>query len=74
MIDVNERPTPNHTHQTHRTMVEDPRTKARSFLASTGIVSDLEDVLNQLAYERPDDLHGFLVSPPAALTRTPPLS
>jgi hypothetical protein len=43
-------------------MLDDPRTKARSFLESSSIVSELEDVLNHLVYEKPDDLHGFLVS------------
>jgi hypothetical protein len=43
-------------------MLDDPRTKARSFLESTSIVSELEDVLNHLVYEKPDDLHGYLVS------------
>jgi hypothetical protein len=43
-------------------MLDDPRTKARSFLQSSSIVSELEDVLNHLVYEKPDDLHGFLVS------------
>lgn len=45
-----------------KTMLDDPRTKARSFLESSSIVSELEDVLNHLVYEKPDDLHGFLVS------------
>jgi len=44
-----------------KTMLDDPRTKARSFLESSSIVSELEDVLNHLVYEKPDDLHGFLV-------------
>ena len=43
-------------------MFDDPRTKARSFLESSGVVTELEDVLNALIYEKPDDLHGFLVS------------
>jgi hypothetical protein len=42
-------------------MLDDPRTKARSFLESSSIVTELEDVLNHLVYEKPDDLHGFLV-------------
>jgi hypothetical protein len=43
-------------------MLDDPRTKARSFLESSCIVSEIEDVLNHLIYEKPDDLHGYLVS------------
>lgn len=43
-------------------MLDDPRTKARSFLESSSIVSELEDVLNHLVYEKPDDLHGFLAN------------
>ena len=42
--------------------MDDPRTKARAFLQSTPIVSELEDLLNRLIYEKPDDLHGYLVS------------
>jgi hypothetical protein len=42
-------------------MLDDPRTKARSFLESSSIVTELEDVLNHLVYGKPDDLHGFLV-------------
>ena len=45
-----------------KTMFDDPRVKARSFLESSSIISELEDVLNRLVYEKPDDLHGFLVS------------
>lgn len=43
-------------------MYDDPRTRARSFLESSSIISELEDVLNHLVYEKPDDLHGYLVS------------
>lgn len=43
-------------------MFDDPRTKARTFLESSSIISELEDVLNHLVYEKPDDLHGFLVN------------
>ena len=43
-------------------MFDDPRTRARSFLESSSIIPELEDILNRLVYERPDDLHGFLVS------------
>ncbi|CAF1111624.1 unnamed protein product [Adineta steineri] len=43
-------------------MLDDPRTKARTFLESSSIVSELEDVLNLLIDEKPDDLHGFLAN------------
>ena len=43
-------------------MIDDPRTKARTFLESSTIISELEEVLNDLVHEKPDDLHGFLVS------------
>lgn len=43
-------------------MFDDPRTRARVFLESSSIISELEDVLNHLVFEKPDDLHGFLVS------------
>jgi hypothetical protein len=54
-------------------MLDDPRTKARSFLESSSIVSELEDVLNQLVFEKPDDLHGFLVSNYVFFSRPNPL-
>ncbi|CAF2573323.1 unnamed protein product [Rotaria sp. Silwood2] len=43
-------------------MYDDPRTKARSFLESSSIVSELEDVLNHLVYEKPDDLNGYVAN------------
>ena len=51
-------------------MLDDPRTKARTFLESSSIVSELEDVLNHLVYEKPDDLHGFLVSIPLVIRQS----
>lgn len=42
-------------------MLNDPRSKARSFLESTPIVSQIEEALNGLIYEKPEDLHGYLV-------------
>jgi hypothetical protein len=51
-----------HIEREKKAMLNDPRTKARSFLESSSIVSEIEDVLNHLIYEKPDDLHGFLVS------------
>ncbi|CAF3065648.1 unnamed protein product [Rotaria socialis] len=43
-------------------MFDDSRTKARDFLESSSIVSELEDVLNHLVFEKPDDLHGYLAN------------
>ncbi|CAF3465212.1 unnamed protein product [Rotaria sp. Silwood1] len=43
-------------------MYDDPRTKARSFLESSSIISELEDVLNHLVYEKPDDLNGYIAN------------
>ena len=43
-------------------MGDDPRTKARTFLESSSIVSEIEDVLNDLVYENPEDLRGYLVT------------
>jgi hypothetical protein len=43
-------------------MLDDPRVKARTYLETTSIVSELEDVLNNLVREQPNDLHGFIVS------------
>ena len=43
-------------------MGDDPRTKARSFLESSAIISEFEDILNDLVYENPEDLRGYLVT------------
>ncbi|UJR32187.1 hypothetical protein I4U23_019651 [Adineta vaga] len=43
-------------------MGDDPRTKARTFLESSSIVSEIEDVLNDLVYENPEDLRGYLAN------------
>ncbi|CAF0932285.1 unnamed protein product [Adineta ricciae] len=43
-------------------MGDDPRTKARSFLESSAIVSEFEDILNDLVYENPEDLRGYLAN------------
>ncbi|CAF3868768.1 unnamed protein product [Rotaria sordida] len=43
-------------------MFDDPRIKARYFLESSSIISELEDVLNQLVYEKPNDLNGYIAN------------